>query len=419
MPDSIPQSNADDIGNIAQRIGWLGSATEQFFSRIYERLNYRAKIEASDARARKYYKQSKVLQARLERRETDLERLNGIISTIDQGLIMQDLEGKVIHMNAAARQLLGNQKALHDSGLSALFDAYRDINSLSTELMPLGEPTRLEINNTIIGASIAAVANPEGNRIGTLIVIRDVTTEALGDRIKDQFVTAISHELRTPMNALKMSSEVLLNTPEGKPANRRMLEMIGRNVDILDRMVVELLDISEMTAGAFQIREEEVDLESLVWHVIRGMMPEITQAKLDVAVIAKDIGNLKIQGDDPRLRWALGHLLQNSIRYTESDGHIFFIISHQDEENIAIQVVDTGVGIAEKDLPHIFERFYRGEARTKDGRLIDPRGLGQGLFVARTVCEAHGGYLSVNSTLAQGSIFTMVLPIRQEQSEEI
>ena len=113
---------------------------------------------------------------------------------------------------------------------------------------------------------------------------------------------------------------------------------------------------------------------------------------------------------DARLRWSLGHLLQNSIRYTEGGGHILMTASRTDEDYIAIQVVDTGVGISDRDLPHVFERFYRGEPRTQTGRLLDPRGLGQGLFIAREVAEAHGGYLTVRSLQGQGSIFTLVLP---------
>jgi signal transduction histidine kinase len=323
---------------------------------------------------------------------------------------MQDVDGRIVLINDAARDMLGSQKAFRDSELSALFDAYKDITHIGSELAPIGEPTRIQVNNHIIGATLAAVANSAGERIGTLIVLRDVTQEALGDRLKDSFATAISHELRTPMNVIKMSSEVLSAAPEDKPANRRMIEMIGRNVDILDRMIVELLDISEMSAGTFQIRQDEVDIETLIWSVIKGMMPEIKKAQLDVSVMARDTGKLKVIGDEQRLRWALGHLLQNSIRYTESNGHIFFTLALNDEKNLALQVVDTGVGIAEKDLPHIFERFYRGEPRTSDGRLLDPRGLGQGLFVARTVAEAHGGYLSVQSTVGKGSVFTLVLP---------
>jgi len=406
--------NADEFGNAVQRINGLGTATEQFFQRILNSLTRRSQIEKSQSAARKLYKQRQELKAVLERREQELERLHGIIATIDEGIIMQDNDGRVVLINQAAKDMLGSQKAFRNSELSALFEAYKDITHIDNELTPLGEPTRLEINNTVIGATLAAVADSAGERIGTMIVLRDITQEALGDRLKDQFVTAISHELRTPMNVLKMSSEVLSNAPEDAPANRRMVEMIGRNVDVLDRMVVELLDISEMTAGTFEVRQNNIDIETLIWSVIKGMMPEIKAAKLDVSVMARDVSYLTIQGDDQRLRWALGHLLQNSIRYTEAEGHIFFMIGLNDSDQLAIQVVDTGVGIAEKDLPHVFERFYRGEPRTSDGRLLDPRGLGQGLFVARTVAEAHQGYLSVQSTVGKGSIFTIVLPLSQD-----
>ncbi len=406
--------DADEFGNAVQRINGLGAATEQFFQRILNSLTRRSQIEKSQSAARKLYKQRQELKAVLERREQELERLHGIIATIDEGIIMQDNDGRVVLINQAAKDMLGSQKAFRNSELSALFEAYKDITHIDNELTPLGEPTRLEINNTVIGATLAAVADSAGERIGTMIVLRDITQEALGDRLKDHFVTAISHELRTPMNALKMSSEVLSNAPEDAPANRRMVEMIGRNVDVLDRMVVELLDISEMTAGTFEVRQNNIDIETLIWSVIKGMMPEIKAAKLDVSVMARDMSYLTIQGDDQRLRWALGHLLQNSIRYTEAEGHIFFMIGLNDSDQLAIQVVDTGVGIAEKDLPHIFERFYRGEPRTSNGRLLDPRGLGQGLFVARTVAEAHHGYLSVQSTVGKGSIFTIVLPLTQD-----
>jgi signal transduction histidine kinase len=103
-------------------------------------------------------------------------------------------------------------------------------------------------------------------------------------------------------------------------------------------------------------------------------------------------------------------MLQNSIRYTEPGGHIVVTARLEDAASVAMQVVDTGVGISEKDLPHIFERFYRGEPRTSAGKLLDPRGLGQGLFIARRVTEAHNGYLSVQSSPGGGSIFTMVMP---------
>jgi signal transduction histidine kinase len=212
------------------------------------------------------------------------------------------------------------------------------------------------------------------------------------------------------MAVIKGISEVIINQEKGAKPSKRMLETLSRNVDILDRMIVELLDISELTTGSLNVRKDALNLEELLWNVVNGLMPEVKRARLDVSVMMRDTPALQLNGDDQRLRWALGHLLQNSIRYTESGGHIVVTASKNDDGGVAVQVVDTGVGISDKDLPHVFERFYRGEARTASGKLLDPRGLGQGLFIARTVAEAHGGYLGVRSHPGQGSVFTVVLP---------
>src|SRR5690606_10603545 len=226
----------------------------------------------------------------------------------------------------------------------------------------------------------------------------------------DQFITAISHELRTPMAVIKGMSEVIAAQPDDARPNRKLLETLSRNVDILDRMIVELLDISELASGNFSIRRDPLRLDTLVLNTVKGLDPEIRRAGLEVWVMMRDRDRLRLVGDDQRLRWALGHLLQNSIHYTERGGRIEVRVRRADADHISIDVIDTGVGIAEKDLPQIFKRFYRGEPRTASGKLLDRRGLGQGLFIARAVAEAHGGHLSASSIEGKGSTFTMVLP---------
>jgi signal transduction histidine kinase len=399
-----------EVGGSLSRVNKLGTNSATLFSRLYQGLRRRNKLQEEIEQKRKIADQNRQLKRAMRSREMEIERLNAILATMNEGVIMQDIQGRIVLFNNAARTLLGSQKAFWDSELGSLFNAYRDITTVDHELAPLGEPTRVQMNNKIVGAQVAAVSDGQGGRLGTMIVLRDVTREALTERLKDQFVTAISHELRTPMAVIKGMSEVILGQPEGAPPNRRFLEALGRNVDILDRMIVELLDIAEMSAGAFSIREDAVDLEELIWSVVSSMTPEVNRTQLDVAVMLKDAPHLQVTGDGQRLRWALGHLLQNAIRYNESGGHIIVMARVNDEQHIAIQVVDTGVGISQKDLPYVFDRFYRGEPRTKGGKLLDPRGLGQGLFVARSVAEAHGGYLTVRSEQAHGSIFTMVLP---------
>jgi signal transduction histidine kinase len=175
-------------------------------------------------------------------------------------------------------------------------------------------------------------------------------------------------------------------------------------------MIAELLDISEISADHFVVRADPLDLEELLWSTVTSVAADVRRAGLDVSVMVRHAEALHIRGDAQRLRWAIGHLLQNAHRYTEPGGHILLTATRSEESQVAIQVVDTGVGISDRDMPHIFERFYRGEARNPSGKLIDPRGLGQGLYIARKVIEAHGGYLTVRSQSGQGSIFTLVLP---------
>jgi signal transduction histidine kinase len=402
------QKDPIEISNALNDVSELGEATETFFSRLYKGLGRKQQVAA---KARSLGEAHEQLQQTLQQRELEIEQLHGILAAIGEGIIMQDNEGRLVFVNQAARDLMGSLKSFWQSELGALFSQTSDITQLDSELVTLGEPKRVQLNGRVLAAQLAAVADGDGARLGTMIVLRDVTRDALTERLKDQFITGISHELRTPMAVIKGMSEVINAQSENGTPNRKLLETLSRNVDILDRMIVELLDISELTSGTFSIRREILNLEPLVWNVVRGLQPEIKRQQHDMMVMLRENERMVVVGDDPRLRWALGHLLQNSIRYTEQGGHIVVTASPVPNDQIMIQVSDSGVGISEKDLPHVFERFYRGEPRTPEGRLIDPRGLGQGLFIARMVTEAHGGSLSVFSNPGRGSVFTMTLPM--------
>jgi len=168
-----------------------------------------------------------------------------------------------------------------------------------------------------------------------------------------------------------------------------------------------------MAAGTFDVQREPVGIEKLIWDVAVGMESEIKDKKVDLFVMTRDIDRLSVVGDDKRLQWALGHLIRNGAYYNQPGGMIAIaagIESINENDYVIIRVRDDGVGISEKDLPHIFERFYRGDARTQAGKKLDPRGLGQGLFVAQTISEVHGGYISVKSQVGTGSEFTMAIP---------
>jgi signal transduction histidine kinase len=406
MSATPPPPDARELGGAIEGVDQLGEASELFFSRMYRSFTRRKPAAPAPVVAGP----PPDLARLLAERDAEVSRLTAVLATIDEGVIMQDTEGRLVLMNEAARNLLGSTKAFWESEIGMLFTGAQNSDALDAQIAPLSEPARFQINNRIVGAQVAVVSDEQGQRLGTLIVLRDVTREALSDRLKEQFITAVSHELRTPMTVIKGVSEIMLEQPEDARPNRKLLETLSRNVDVLDRMITELLDISEISADHFVVRADPLDLEELLWSTVTSVGADVRRAGLDVSVMLRDADQLQIRGDAQRLRWALGHLLQNAHRYTEPGGHILLTASRSGDAQVSIQVVDTGVGISDRDLPHVFERFYRGEARSPAGKLIDPRGLGQGLYIARKVIEAHGGYLTVRSQSGQGSIFTLVLP---------
>jgi two-component system sensor histidine kinase ResE len=418
-------SESSEVNGIIKQIHNFGSATESVFRRVYNSLNRRKLLEREIKRRQLMLDMKMVqtdnlrsdyehLKRQHQARGTELERLYAILGSIDEGIIMQDTNGQITMMNDAAENMLDGKKSFWDSPLGTLFNDFNDITETTSELMPLGESEEVVLKDRLIKAQIVAVGDEHNKRIGTLIILKDVTRDSLSERLKDGFVTHISHELKTPMTVIKLASELLNAAPEDMPANRKMLQRLVHNVDILDRLVLELLDISEMTAGTFEIEQDPVHIEAMIWDVANGMIPELNDRNAELFVMTRDIDKVYVAGDDKRLQWALGHLIRNGAQYSELGGYIAMSVAVEtldDRDYVTIRVRDNGVGIHDNDLPHIFKRFYRGDARTADGTKLDPRGLGQGLFIAKIISEAHNGFLSVQTKLGTGTEFTMGLPI--------
>lgn len=407
-----------EVSGFLQRIFQFGSATETLFSRLYNGLHSRKSQETQHQletqRQAQIEKRHRQLRRMLYKSQMRVERLEAILNHVSEGIILQDLEGRVIDMNPSARELIGSERNFWNSDIAGLFSTYREIATVQSELTPLGSPHRITLNQRVVGAQFIALADSRGERFGTLILLQDITKDELSSRLKNSFVTHISHELRTPLAPMRVASEILLNTPEGKAPNRRMLELISRNVDVLDRMVNEMIDISAMSSDQFEIRHDPIALEPLLADILDEFADEFAEAKItDVRLMLRDTNALHILGDEKNLRWAISNLIRNSIAYSEPHQKVV-VRARQDTvsipAHIIIEVADTGVGISPKDMPYIFDLFYRGDARTRNGKKLDPRGLGQGLYVSRTVARAHGGYLTAQSQQYEGSLFTLGIP---------
>lgn len=414
MNSSSPD-RADQVRGGFRVIDDFMTATESLFERLYRSLSRRRRTIVDTDKLLKVSAQTRALQQRVRSQNVELARMAGVLAAIDEGIIMQDTQGRIVLMNEAARLMLGGVRNFWDSPLGQMFKEHVT-NSPNPKVAglidPLSEPERVEINGTLLAASLAAVYSAQqGEALGTVMVLADISNQTLADKLKTSFITQMSHELLTPLTSIKGMSDLLVTTTADAAPNRRFLEAISRNVAIMDRMIVELLDIAEIDAGNFTIKQEAISLDNEIEYVLQGLEPRLRKADLKVTLHVINRGYLDLIGDQRRMRWALGHLIDNAINYTPSGGKITIEVGRVRDKDVMIKVRDTGVGISDEDLPHVFDRFYRGRALKQDGTLIDPRGLGQGLYVAREVIETHGGTISVASKLGEGTIFTIALPI--------
>jgi len=420
--EDMPRASNGEVNTNLGDVHRFGSASESLFRRLYRGLGRRQLLEQELSRqrqiAQRHTAESATLRRRLERMDSEhqqrgdeLDRLTKVLSSLEEGIIVQDMNGKVTMMNQGAQNMLGGKRAFWESALGTLFERYRAVQEAATELTPLGESEELPLNNRIVRAQLIAIGDDASRRIGTVIILRDVTYDALAERLKDGFVTHIAREMERPVGVIKLAGELLSGQPEDAAVNQLLLDKLLRNVGVLDQLALELLDISRLHDGAFDVQREPVGVEDVVWSVVNGIESEIKRRGIELLVMTRDLSGINLRGDDARLQWALGHLIRNGATYSKEGGYVALAarVETRNSKNYAlISVSDNGVGISEDDLPHIFERFYRGDVnRGSDA----PSGLGQGLYVARAICQAHGGFLEVESRLNIGSIFTMGVPV--------
>ena len=426
MSDLHNRSNGEANAGLNE-VHRFGSASESLFRRLYRGLNRRRQFEAALRQQRALAERAasrhealqsrhRQLQAAHRRRGSELERLQAVLGSLEDGIIAQDPSGKVTMMNRAAEAMLGGKKAFWDSELGTLFERYRAVEALPAELSPLGEAVEMPLNHRIVRAQLVAIGDETRRRIGTIIILRDITYDALAERLKDGFARHIAEEMESPLSVIKLASELLSGQPEDSAINQRLLDKLLQNVDALDQLALELLDIAKMKADSFEVKRAPLAAEAMLWAVVNGAGPEVKRRGIDLLVMTRGLSEVLLRGDDTRLQWALGHLVLNGADYNQEGGYVALaarIERRNAKDYLLISVSDDGMGISAADLPHIFERFYRGGAGA--GR-AKPGGLGQGLYVAKAICEAHGGFLQVQSRQGLGSTFTMAVPVHERQT---
>ncbi|HDQ70478.1 MAG TPA: HAMP domain-containing protein [Chloroflexi bacterium] len=345
------------------------------------------------------------LSERTQALEEAIGRMRAILSSMGDGVMLEDLDGNLITLNTAAEELLNEMASNFMMG--PLRDLSTDREQDGDEDTWLLDYRRFEVGNKTISVHSAPVLTDDGDELGTVIVMRDVTAEVEAERLKDAFITHVSHELRTPLTAIKGYTDLLIATTEDALQKEQVsfLETINRNTDDLMAMVSELLDFSEMEAsGRLGILKRPTQMSTLIHEIIESWGPRIEDKDLVLQVeIADDLPT--VAADTRRLHWAIVHLVRNAMQYTSPDGQVAIRLFQQDGY-VVLEIEDTGVGISPKDQEHLFERFYRVTNMPDE----DVRGLGVGLYLSNAIVEAHEGRMEVTSEPGTGSTFRIILP---------
>jgi two-component system phosphate regulon sensor histidine kinase PhoR len=353
------------------------------------------------------------LKKRLEQLYVEKKKRDAIFTSMTEGVIALDLLGNILDVNRAAIEML--KLPANSKGLSfyTLIDNEDLLNIVET-IIKNKEVIEKEITLHILKERhiriCGTVLSSKGNIFGAVIVFHDLTQVKKLENFRHDFIADVSHEIKTPLTAIRGAVETLAEGAIQEPENAaKFMKIITKHSDRLNSLVHDILSLSRLE---IKTEAKERDFATLRISSIVNTACEICQERADnkdvkfkVTMQDKDY---QIEGDCQLLEQALINLIENAIKYSESSESIE-INAYRKEDNILIEVKDHGTGIAEKHLPRLFERFYRVD-KARSRKL---GGTGLGLAIVKHIAQLHKGGISVESELGQGSTFILRLPVKQ------
>ncbi len=333
-------------------------------------------------------------------------RLEAVLAALQDGVIITDAAGEVVRMNSAAGRMLRVEPG--EVVGQPFVVVCRDHELAELLRLALARGTRRNaqiefgLERLMLEAWSQAVVGTH-ETLG-LVVLRDVTELRRLEAIRKEFVANVSHELRTPLASIKALVETLeAGAIDDRPMAVDFLARIVGEVDRLAALVDELLDLARLESGRITLRLESLDPRDLIGRAAERLKPQTERARLDLDV-AVDDGLPAVLADRARIEQVLLNLIHNAIKFTPVEGRIS-VSGRRDEDMLLVSVRDTGVGIAEDEVPRIFERFYKADKARRS------EGTGLGLAIAKHIVIAHGGTITVESRIGEGTVFRFTLPL--------
>lgn len=336
------------------------------------------------------------------------ERLSALLDRLIVGVVLLDSEQRIEMMNPAVYQILGIDENLLGRSFLEMSKSYGLVQIIQQTFQKKKNRNE-EIyiyypNERILDVNTMVVPDAKGNQV--IVLLYDITEIRRLEKVRTDFVANASHELRTPVTALKGFSEVLLDGALDDPDRlRQFLEIIYKESKRLEILVNDILELSRVEQKQVPMKREWISLNETVETCFKIIKPQAAAKGLKLRLLSNNADPIRFIGDQSRLEQILNNLIYNAVNYTDKGGTISVLLEETEDE-IVFHVADTGIGIPEESIERLFERFYRVDK----GRSRNSGGTGLGLSIVRYLVQNMGGTISVKSTLGLGSTFTVHLP---------
>ncbi len=341
-----------------------------------------------------------------------VQALPSPILIIDRTLTILSANEAAIRISGIQGTLVGQtlEQAFHNTGLTTLAQT-----SVQTGSARRGESNR---GNTATTWNVSVTPLNDSEETTReysffLVTIEDVAEMQRLDQVQRDFIANISHELRTPLTSIRLIAETLEDIVDTDPDKaQEFVEKIEVEAQYLNDMVSELLDLSRIESGQAAMIIEPIEAERLVHEVMARMLPLAQRHRVTLRTDIQQ-GKTFVAADSRQITRVLVNLVHNAVKFTPSGGTITIGTTLLSEQRMQVFFVrDTGVGIRSEELLRVFERFYKTDRARSKADYFGPGGggTGLGLAIARHVVEAHGGRITAESVLGQGSTFTFTLP---------
>jgi signal transduction histidine kinase len=334
-----------------------------------------------------------------------------ILNSMGEGVVTLDYEGRVRSLNPVAERLLN-------------LDASHLVGKLAVEVLPFQPPLhttgqleqRYEYGEQVLSVATTPLFDPNGTTLGTVSVLRDITEAARIERIKDEFITLASHEMRTPLTSLTGALDFLAEPDFGNlnETQEEFLQVARTNNARLTRLFNSIMDITVIKSGLIRLDLGPVHLQQAFDRAMQGGLDQAFAEKALHLKVDFSKGPELVEADAARLVQILENLLSNACKFTPNTGTVEVFSESVSPTEVRIVVADTGIGLSAEALRHLFEKFFRVD----NSLTRETGGTGLGLLVTKSLVELHGGSLEVSSELGVGSRFSFTLPCHPNPSKK-